>query len=277
MGKQKIAEYYNYTIPFYQIFWHGETHAVHYGFWEESTKTVEEALLNENRFLAELARITPTDKVLDAGTGIGGSAIWLAKKRGCRVVGITLSEKQVARAREYAQKAGVAALTEFHIKDYAATGFPNGSFDVVWAIESVCHTEDKRAFFREAFRILKPKGRIVIADGFLLRDIKEVEKGAYRNFLDGLVLPDLWRVEDFKSIMENIGFREVKYFDKTEAVKPSSLILFRKCLTWYPVFAVARVLRLIPELLWNNGKAGLAQYKLVQSGLIGYGVFQGIK
>lgn len=277
MDQDRIAEYYDYTISIYRVIWHGETHAVHYGFWEADTRTLKEALLNTNKFLAELANITPTDTVLDAGSGIGGSALWLAKNIGCRVVGITLSPKQAAEATRLAASTGLGSLTEFYVRDYLATGYSDNSFDVVWAIESVCHAERKKDFLKEAFRILKPGGRIVIADGFLLRDAREPEEKVYHDLLDGLVLPNLWKAEDFRTAMKGVGFGVVTYFDKTEAAKKSSRILYRKCLRWYPVVAVAKTLGLIPELLLKNARAGLAQYRIVQSGLAGYGVFYGVK
>ncbi|KKU04349.1 hypothetical protein A2Z63_00340 [Candidatus Giovannonibacteria bacterium RIFCSPLOWO2_02_44_8] len=77
---KQIAEYYDKTSPFYKIFWHrdDESHALHYGFWNGDTKSVKEALLNENKFLADILHISSGAKILDAGCSIGGSAIWLA-------------------------------------------------------------------------------------------------------------------------------------------------------------------------------------------------------
>lgn len=278
--KKKIAQYYDITLPYYRLFWHrdSESNALHYGFWEEDTKTVKDALINENRFLAELAGITTGTKVLDAGCGIGGSAIWLAKNKGASVVGITLSERQLEKARELAEKHGVSNKTEFYLKDFTNTEFPDDSFDVVWAIESVCHVEDKKVFLREAYRLLKSGGKVMVADGFLWRESQsELEKSIYKDFLAGLVLPNLANVEQFRNDMKLIGFGNVKFLDKTKETEPSSRILYRRVKLFYPIAKFLNFLRIIPDLLIKNSKAGLAQWKLVKSGLGGYGVFYGEK
>lgn len=76
--------------------------------------------------------------MLDAGCGVGGSSIFLASTLGCRVTGITLSEREVEQATDNAKQKGVAALVDFKAMNYCATNFPDTSFDVVWGCESIC-------------------------------------------------------------------------------------------------------------------------------------------
>ena len=87
MNSDQIAKHYDDTLPYYKHLWGRGANAVHYGFWDKETKTVEEALLNENNFLAKVADIKSSDKVLDAGCGVGGSSVWIAKNIGARVIG----------------------------------------------------------------------------------------------------------------------------------------------------------------------------------------------
>ena len=155
MNTKFIIEYYDYTMPFMRILWHGTTYAIHHGLWDENTKRHKDALLNANRFLAERASITKDCYVLDAGCGIGGTALWLAREYGAQVVGITLSEKQARKARMLAQKYQLTDLLSFEVKDYCNTRYPDETFDVVWALESVCYASEKEAFLRESHRILK--------------------------------------------------------------------------------------------------------------------------
>jgi len=96
-----------------------------------------------NAALASGIRIRPGARILDAGCGIGGSAIWLARTFGAFVTGITPVESQVERARRIAGELGVADRVQFMEQDYTCTTFPDASFDVVWAMESVCHAADK--------------------------------------------------------------------------------------------------------------------------------------
>ena len=118
MYQKKVKKYYDYTLNLYKLFWHGDTRAVHYGIWDESTKNLHDALLNTNKILADKADIKPGEKVLDAGCGVGGSAFWLAKNRGAHVVGITISQKQLTKAKELAVRLSIQRQTEFDLQDY---------------------------------------------------------------------------------------------------------------------------------------------------------------
>src|SRR3990167_10146809 len=100
MEKQPIVDYYDYTRRFYKYLWHGDTGGIHYGFWNKDTKNHKEALLNTNKVLADEANISRDDYVLDAGCGVGGSAIWLAKNIGCNVQGITITPSQIIKANQ---------------------------------------------------------------------------------------------------------------------------------------------------------------------------------
>ncbi|MEZ4935052.1 MAG: class I SAM-dependent methyltransferase [Saprospiraceae bacterium] len=104
-SNQDIINYYDHTQPHYRQWWKmEESMGLHYGVWDESVKTLSEAIVNTNAQLAAMGQISQADKVLDAGCGVGGSAIFLAKKYGCEVKGITLSERQVATATEFSKK-----------------------------------------------------------------------------------------------------------------------------------------------------------------------------
>ena len=276
---QKVSEYYDVTLPYYRYFWHGNSgsNALHYGFWENGTKSVEEALLNENKFLAETAEITSDTKVLDAGCGIGGSAIWIAKNKGAHVTGITLSERQIKKAKMLSKKSGVDDKTEFYLKDFLSTGFPDNSFDVIWAIESACHAINKDLFLKEMYRIVRKGGKIVIADAFLSRDVALPEEKTYRYFLEGLILPNIAKINEFENWMKYVGFKDIRFWNKIEEVKPSSRILYLRVLLSYPIIRLLNLLKLLPDVLVKNSRAGLAQWKLVKSGLAIYGVFCGYK
>jgi len=79
-----IADYYNQTLNHYQLHWKLDTSkALHYGLWDKDTKNLSEALENTNKKIGKLTKIEEDEKVLDAGCGIGGTAIYLASKYNC--------------------------------------------------------------------------------------------------------------------------------------------------------------------------------------------------
>ncbi len=144
MRKEQIIDYYDTCESDYRLLWDLDySHAMHAGYWDESTRSLREALKRENEILAEIVGIKKGEHVLDAGCGVGGSAIFLAQTFECQVVGITLSEKQVQAACLKANQAGVKDRVTFKVMDYTCTDFPSESFDIIWGIESICHANNK--------------------------------------------------------------------------------------------------------------------------------------
>jgi hypothetical protein len=99
----------------------------------------------------------------------------------------------------------------------------------------------------------------------------------YKNFLNGLVLPNIAKIDDFNSGMKEIGFENIKFWDKIEEVRPSSKILYKRTSLFNPLAKILHKFGLISPAVFGNGSAGIAQYKLVQTGAVGYGVFYGEK
>ena len=92
-SNKDIADYYDQTLNHYQQWWHlDQTLAVHYGFWEKDTKSFKDALINTNNYLMRMADVQKGERILDAGCGVGGSAIYLATERDAKVTGISLSK-----------------------------------------------------------------------------------------------------------------------------------------------------------------------------------------
>ncbi len=274
MYKDDVKAYYDYTLNLYERFWHGDTHAVHYGIWDDHTKNLHDALLNTNKFLTDQAGIKSGERVIDAGCGVGGSIFWLVKNKGVEGVGVTISEKQLSKAKELSKRFGIEGKTEFYLQDYTHTNFPNASFDIVWAIESVCHAVDKRDFIKEAYRILKPGGRLAIADGFLERNPGDIlEKKRLNNFLKGMALDNLAEPKKFENALAETGFKNIKNLDKTEAILPTAVKIARMSRWSWPLSIVTNSLGLTPSLLVHNNRAGIDQYYLFRNRLLTYRVF----
>lgn len=116
------------------------------------------------------ASVDAHQHVVDAGCGVGGTAIHLAATRGCRVTGVNLNRMQLEIATRKASDAGVDDLVNFQFADCSLSlPFPDASIDVVVNIESACHYGDRQQFLRESSRILKPSGKIVAMD-WMARD-----------------------------------------------------------------------------------------------------------
>lgn len=277
--KEEIARYYELSEVHYRLFWNLErSRSLHYGLWDQNTPSFHEALLNTNRVLAERAAIKVGDRVLDAGCGVGGSSLWLAGERGCNVTGITLSAKQVQKAQAFAQDAGLSEKAGFEVKDYTATGYPDESFDVIWAVESVCHAADKSLFLKEAYRLLKKGGRLVMADFFSKKGLQGNDAAQVRAFAQSWAVNHFAVWEEFDSQLGRTGFHHIHCTNESKAVMPSAKRLYKAYLLGKPAAVLYRIFRGKPtSLAGNNVESARLQYVTLKRGLWEYRIVKAEK
>jgi tocopherol O-methyltransferase len=268
----RVARFYNVVQVGYDYAVSGDY--LRYGLWDESTRTAAESLVNTDRFVAELLQLGADDIVLDAGCGVGGSAIFFAKTFGARVVGVNISAGQLKRARRKADRAGLSDRVEFQEKDFCATDLPAGGFTKLYAIESIYHAEDIGRFIAEAARLLAPGGRIAVVDRFLAREPANADEARqYDRFRVGQVVSGLPTLADFRRRLEAAGFADVEFFDRLQSIQRSVAQTHRMCALSYPVSLVLSKLRLLPRELHSQTAGLMAIRRLFLSGMVTYGGF----
>lgn len=226
---KRIIEYYRDTENAYKDSWDlNNSLSIHYGFWDKKVRSFPQSLIRMNEVISEAVEIKSTDRVLDAGCGVGGSSIFLASSIGCRITGISLSERQVEQAIANAKQKGVGNLVDFKVMDFSSTEFPDANFDVVWGCESICYAEDKQKFTKEAWRLLKPGGRLVVADGFVNKS-EYNDRPIIRKWLDGWQVKNLTSPKRFEYLLGLEGFVNIRYRDISKNVAHSS----RRLLKYY--------------------------------------------
>jgi tocopherol O-methyltransferase len=271
----KINDYYDQSLEDYRLIWNsGKNYALHAGYYDTDHKRHDEALLNMNRFVSATAKIKRASKVLDAGCGIGGTSIWIAKVIGARVTGININENQIKIATDNAKKEGVEAFTDFKALDYHNTRLKAGSYDSVIAIESICHSDDKLKFLKEANRILKKNGTIAIADGFRSRrNNSESDEAALHHWLDGWAVHDLATIQEFKDHLKKAGFKNIVFKDITRNVMKSSFRLYVASIVNYPIAKLLELLKIRTKVQTGNLLGAYYQYGILKRRIWRYCVF----
>ncbi len=114
--------------------------------------------------LDQLGDVTPDCRLLDAGSGRGGSSIMANARFGCEVDGVTISEYQANFANEQAASRGRGDQVRFHLRNMLDTGFPGGAFQGIWTNETTMYV-DLFDLYREFARLLRSGGRYVCITG----------------------------------------------------------------------------------------------------------------
>ena len=276
---EKIVQYYKESENAYKDSWDLDNSlAIHFGYWDRKVRSFPQSLLRMNEVMIEAAAIKSSDKVLDAGCGVGGSSIFMATALGCRVTGITLSERQVQQAIDNAKQKGVAELVDFKVMNYGATDFPDASFDVVWGCESICYADNKEQFIKEAFRLLKPGGRLVVADGFVT-DLSNNDDPIIRQWLDGWQVNYLESPQRFENFMRQTGFDNINYRNISKEASHSSRRLnrFYYLASLYLIWRKINFSKPPTEMQVKNIRACKFQYRGMKKGLWQYGLITGKK
>ncbi len=196
----------------------------------------------------EIAGITQADRVLDAGCGVGGAAIFLNTMKKAEVTGISLSEKQIEFAKEQVTKYYPGANVRFEVMDFTNTSFPDNSFDVVWACESVCQA-DKKAFVKESLRILKNGGRLILTDFFLTKEHQRDNNEWIRKWCDTWAVTELVTCDYFTQRLAEGGFSNLRSFDYTSNIKHSARRMY-----------LASIFGAIPSELYNLFHPGVSRF-----------------
>lgn len=116
--------------------------------------------LKATRELIELCRIGKGKYVLDVGCGVGATSCYIAKRHGCRLVGVDILERMIDRANERAKKEGVENRVEFRVADAQNLPFEDALFDAVIGESVITFIKHKQRAVNEYVRVTKPGGYV---------------------------------------------------------------------------------------------------------------------
>ncbi|MBM3156239.1 MAG: arsenite methyltransferase [Chloroflexi bacterium] len=161
-----------------------------------------------------LASLKKGETVLDLGSGAGFDCFLAADRVGKKgkVIGVDMTPEMVEKARENARKGGYKNV-EFRLGEIENLPVADSSVDVVISNCVINLSTDKKRVFQEAFRALKPGGRLMVSDIVLLKELPDFVKNsvqAYVGCLSGAIMKDA-----YLKTMRAAGFREVKVLEES--------------------------------------------------------------
>lgn len=169
----------------------------------------------------DFARFEPGQRVLDAGCGVGTTAIEVASRFGCSVTGIDISPTMVTHARANVRDAGMEEAVTIQPGDITALDYPDDTFDRV-IVEAVTMFVDRERTARELVRVCKPGGYVIDHEAYFARDPPSDVLDASQALLPGVALeaPERW-VDLYRSA----GLTDVEYVTApVESLGPANMI-----------------------------------------------------
>ncbi len=208
----EVAAHYDELDFFYRDVW-GEH--VHHGLWRTGRESRAEAVRQLVQLVATEAELRAGERLCDIGCGYGATARMLAREPGAEVTAITVSPMQHA----FAQKSTAGGNPVFVLGDWLKNRLPDDFFAAAVAIESSEHMPSLPAFFREAWRVLQPGGRLVVCAWLSREAPGDLER---RWLLEPICregrMPQMGTAREYEQIAASAGFVPVRYQDLSRQV-----------------------------------------------------------
>jgi len=266
--------------------WGEHVHLGHYGdpAGRRDFRAAKEDFVHALVRWSGLDRLPAGSTVLDVGCGIGGSARILARDYGFKVLGISISQAQIERARQLTPTS--LPNCRFAVMDALALELPDGGpgtgFDAVWSVEAGPHMPDKQRYADELLRVLRPGGLLVVAD-WNRRDpsdgaMNRRERWVMRQLLDQWAHPEFASIRSLQANLQSSAWGSgitVETGDWTSATLPSWIDSIAEgvrrpgAVLGLGPTAVLQGLRETPTLLLMDWA--------FRNGLMQFGVFRGRK
>lgn len=166
MNLSAIRRYYDQNTRLFLAFGSGnKVTSIHRAVWTDSARSLDEALnVTHQRILAEVTG----PRIADLGCGVGASLFHILSQMATNAfgLGLTISPVQAQLAQNAAVRLGLTEQAQIVEGDFAWVPLESASLDTVYSVEAFCHALDPAAYLREAARLLRPGGRLILVDDF---------------------------------------------------------------------------------------------------------------
>ncbi|MBI2327704.1 methyltransferase domain-containing protein [Candidatus Curtissbacteria bacterium] len=263
----QVRRYYLVNHFAYLLF-HSRKGFMHMGLYRDGVSK-KESLLEHLKIIDKYINQVRARNVLELGAGNGANCVYLAMLHpDINFKGLDLSKKPLnpyRRIKNYIHEIG-----DYHQLDR----YQDKSFDLVFAIETICHSPNKEKLFGEIYKKLKNDGLMVIFDGYFTKNLSDLSKEeilAKKLTEKALAVDNFETLREFEAALKKANFQIIKKEDLTQYVLPTMLGFEKLALSFFKVPILTRILKtILPFDLIKNSIAGLLISTLVEKRVAGY-------
>jgi cyclopropane fatty-acyl-phospholipid synthase-like methyltransferase len=196
-----VRTYYDEnTNLFLKFSGHKKAQNIHRSLWLDNIKTLDEALNFSNSLILKEIESTQPDsaRIADLGCGVGASLFYIYPRlqNPSPALGLTLSPVQARLAQDSASQLGMQDHIRFAEGDFTSVPLPSESLDAVYSVEAVCHAVDPEKYFKEASRLLRKGGKLILVDDYKSpRSFNRSEQKWFNAYIEGWYVPGVRTVE----------------------------------------------------------------------------------
>lgn len=270
-----VAKYYKVNKLAYTLL-HSREDFVHLGISYHG-KFKKSDLWEQARIVERYINDFKATKVLELATGRGANSAYLAHKYPqIQFYGLDLPDGQLDFAINKSKN-----LQNFHVQEgdfHNLQDFEPNSFDIVFLIEALCHSENKEMVLKEVIRVLKNEGVFIVIDGFAGKpasDMTKDEELAAKLIEKGMRVGKFEYEQDFKNMLEKTGFNIIQQMDLSREVQPTLKRLERRARVpmSLPHLIAKRILGCLPSEFTYNTASGYLFSIAFELGLSKYMAF----
>jgi len=191
------------------------TKFINLGYWEKA-ENIDDACEEMAKLLADKAGLNSKDEVLDVGFG-DQDTFWYKNYKPKHITGINITQSQVDIAVKNVQKLGFEENIDLLYGSATRMPFEAENFDKVFALECAFHFRLRTDFFRESFRVLKPGGKLAIADVVPIKGDRSSTKSLWAMFLERMKLAswqipkqNQYSIDKYEEHLRSGGFEDVE-------------------------------------------------------------------
>lgn len=197
---------------FYYRIWGGED--LHLGIYEYEDEDIYTASRRTiDRMASYAEKIDENTRIIDLGGGFSGSARHLAKKFGCKVVVLNLSEAENKRARKMNREQGLDHLIDVIDGSFDTIPYEDNTFDIVWSEDAILHSDNRPKVIQEAARVLKPGGDLIFTDPM---QTDNCDESTLQPVYDRINLSSLGSPKFYRDACKKEGLKELAFEEMPE-------------------------------------------------------------